>query len=97
MEDNPNRPEGAVPPDTRRGVPPSFRSSTDELVYLACPVCNRRLRQPFAASGGPQVYVHRHKNRADCRLIVTPREQRVVAVPDHVSLEDALRTALVAA
>lgn len=64
------------------------------IVYHKCPVCHRNIREPFLLTKGgstPVAYSHRRAGRRnpDCRLVVVPGE-RVFAVPDHISLEDAL-------
>lgn len=86
---------GAVPPEKRRGAPPLSLvvggCVGGELVYLKCPVCGRRIEQPFDSEGRPQAVIHVHSRRRNARLIVHPAEGTVRQIPDHVSLEVALR------
>lgn len=86
---------GAVLLERARGAPPlslAVRGGVDgELVYLECPECGRRIEQPFVRSGGPQAVIHTHSRRRNARLIVHPAEGTVREVPDHMSLEAALR------
>jgi len=61
-----------------------------ELLYLTCPVCQLRIKEPFHAEGGPQAILHRHGRGESARLIAHPARRKVIQVPDDVSMEDAL-------
>ena len=73
-----------------------LESGEPGLVYVRCPVCGSRIKEPLLADGGPQVLIHRHTSqnsgprRVPARLVVHPARGIVVLVPEFVSLEDAL-------
>ena len=87
MQDRHGSRRGAVSPDSEPGAPPLSHSG---LVYLTCPVCERRIEEPFNPEGGPQVFVHRRSRSRNCRLVIVPAERLVRAVPVDVPLERAL-------
>lgn len=66
----------------------------DELLYLRCPSCGSRIKEPFNAGGDPQVWVHPCPGRRKARLIVVPRMRMVYEIPEDVSLETELLRAI---
>ncbi len=65
-----------------------------DLLYLDCPACGCKIKQPFNPDGGPLVWPHPCSRRRSARLIVLPKERRVYEVPENVSLEVELRRAI---
>jgi hypothetical protein len=97
-------PTGRASRDTQRLVGPPrclYGGDTVEnpLVYITCPCCRDKIREPFVRGSGPVPFMHRtsHK-RVPCRLIVIPaihgHQHRVLAVPPGRSIEDVLMVAL---
>jgi len=68
----------------------SLGSMNEHLVYITCPVCNRKIDVPFSRTSGPVPFVHHKSNRPGCRLIVIPAERRAYQVSTNESLESAL-------
>ena len=68
-------------------------------VYVLCPGCGQRIKEPFSRASGPVVHTHRYGARdQQCRVLVVPDPiggaHRVSVVPRDVRLEDALQQAL---
>jgi hypothetical protein len=68
-------------------------------IYVTCPSCGNRIRQPFARYAGPGVFRH---SVCNARLLVCPDPRRqnnhqVTVLADDVSYEQALTNACEAA
>jgi hypothetical protein len=65
-------------------------------VYVRCPACGRRLKEPFVRAAVPVVNSHRHAEfpQQRCRIVVTPdvrgEAHRIVSVPEGESFEQVL-------
>ena len=86
---NPSR--GDSPPT--RGVAPSAFGAA--WMYVTCPECGQRLKQPFARLAGLQTNSHRTPSgEASCRIVVVIDKDfgpaRVVVVRRPASIEDVI-------
>ena len=63
-------------------------------VYVHCPVCGQRVKEPFYRAAVPIVNSHRAANGQRCRIVVTPAlsgsAHRIVPVPEGESFEQVL-------
>jgi len=69
------------------------------LVYIHCPHCSARIREPFNRFSGPVAFLHRpNANKLPCRMIIWPdpsgNEHRAWRVGRDQSLEDMLNRAI---
>ena len=66
----------------------------NDLVYLRCPVCGRKIEEPFVRGSGPVAFVHRHRGRKNARLVVVPDpdgdDHRIFRVGGDRSIEAVL-------
>lgn len=69
------------------------------LVYIHCPHCSAKIREPFNRHSGPIAFLHRPRaNTLPCRLIIWPdpdgNTHRAWKVSRDQSLEDVLSMAV---
>ncbi len=70
------------------------RVASSVWVYVRCPTCGQRVKEPFFRAAVPVVNSHRAATGQRCRIVVTPdvvgTAHRVVPVPEGESFEAVL-------